>query len=130
VFGRFSTSVSFRGAFRFASAGDLDAAVSAIQDLIDGETDDVATDLELHRKGCELRVRVETQCARDEYLVYETLIETLGTFASSGEVIGEIDDTITTYGAIVEQPSRLGTIAASAMAWLPLVFADDLLVLA
>lgn len=104
--------------------------MSAIQDLIDGEPDDVATELELRRKGCELRVRVETRCARDEYLVYETLIETLATFAASGEVIGEIDDTITTYGAIVEQPSMIGKIAASAVAWLPIVLADDLLVLA
>lgn len=103
--GFFPTSVTFRGSFRYASASDLEAALAAIQALIDGEDDDLATELELRRKDAELRVRVDTTCARDEYLAYETLVETLAERAIAGEVVGEIDDTITTYsaGAIRDQ---------------------------
>ena len=114
------TSVSFRGSFRFADAEELDAALAPLQELIDSEDDDVATALVLRRRGCELRVMVETTCARDEYLAYETLIEALATFASSGEVTGEIDDTITTYAALVE--ASVAKVAV--MAWLPLLVAD------
>ena len=99
--GFFPTSVSFRGSFRYANTEDLETALAAIQELIDGEQDDVelVPALVLKRRDCELRIRVETTCARDHYLVYETLIETLAAQAIEGDVTGEIDDTITTYTA-------------------------------
>lgn len=113
--------MTFRGSFRFAEVGDLEAALAQLQALIDGEDDEIASALVLRRRGCELRVVVETICARDEYLAYEALIEALATFATAGEVTGEIDNTITTYAALVEQP----TVAKVAMmAWLPLLATD------
>ena len=126
--GFFPTSVVFRGSFRYADAAELERALDAIRELLDGEDDDIASDLELRRKHCELRVRVDTTCARDEYLAYETLVETLATFAIDGEVTGEIDDTITTYGV----PSTPAIAKAAGMlAWLPLLATDlDLWVLA
>jgi hypothetical protein len=127
--GFFPTSVTFRGGFRFANSDQLDAALAAIQELIDGEDDDLASELELKKKGCELRIRVETVCARDEYLAYETLIETLASFASGGDVVGEIDNTITTYAAAAgAEPSPMSK--AAALAWLPLVACEPLIDLA
>lgn len=118
--GFFPTEVTFRGGYRYATNADLEAALAAIQELIDGEDDDLASDLVLKKKDCELRVRVETTCARDEYLAYETLVETLASFAIGGEVHGEIDDTITTYGAT--KPTEVAkTAAVVTVAWLPLV---------
>ncbi len=134
--GYFPTSVTFRGEFRYANADQLERAVAAIQELIDGEQDDdLASDLKLSRRHCELRVRVATTCARDEYLAYETLIETLGSFAIAGEVTGEIDDTITTYSAPIQAPALHS--AQAALLWIPILaceslfeFAGDLAVLA
>ncbi len=120
--GFFPTSVTFRGSFRFSDQDELAAALAQVQELIDGEEDDVATALVLQRRGCELRVVVDTICARDEYLAYETLVEALATFACGGEVTGEIDDTITTYAALVE--SSVAKVAV--MAWLPLLATTDL----
>lgn len=117
--------MTFRGAYRFASAAELDAAIVAIEELIDAEPDDLVPALALHRRGVELRVTVDTVCARDSYLAYETLIETLATFASSGEVVGEIDDTLTTYAAVCEPPALVRGVA-SAFVWLPLVASDPL----
>lgn len=116
------TRVTFRGSFRFAELGELQAALVQLQELVDGEDDDLATALVLRRRGCELRVSVDTICARDEYLAYETLIETLATFASAGEVTGEIDNTITTYSALVE--GALSSRAKVAMMALPLLATD------
>lgn len=116
------TSVTFRGSFRFSGVDELEAALAALQQLIDGEDDELATALVLRRRGSELKVSVDTICARDEYLAYETLIETLATFACSGEVSGEIDDTITHYNAVVESP--LSKVVA--MAWIPLLTELDL----
>jgi hypothetical protein len=115
------TRVTFRGSFRFSDVGELEAALAQVQALIDGEDDDMAAALVLSRRGCELRVVVDTICAHDEYLAYETLIEALATFASAGEVTGEIDDTITQYAALVDQPS-IAKVAM--MAWLPLLAID------
>jgi hypothetical protein len=136
--GFFPTSVTFRGGFRYANTEQLDAALAAIQALIDGEDDDLASELELKRKGCELRVRVDTTCARDEYLAYETLIETLGSFAIEGEVVGEIDDTITTYGAgsAAASPRESADDApppiskAAGLVWIPLFACEPLIDLA
>lgn len=138
-FGFFPAKVEFRGSFRFANVDQLERALAAIQELIDGEDDDLASELMLRKKDCELRVRVDTTCARDEYLAYETLIETLGSFAIDGEVTGEIDDTITSYcaaGAAGEKPrgasapiehdeSALGAIAKS-MIWIPVIASETL----
>jgi hypothetical protein len=103
--GFFPTGVTFSGSYRYASAADLEASLAAIQELIDGEDDDLVPALELKRKGCELRIRVDTTCARDAYLAYETVIETLSTRAIDGEVTGEIDDTITHYPAGAAAPA-------------------------
>ena len=149
--GYFPTSVTFRGSYRFASIEQLDAALAAIQELIDGEDDDLAAELELKKKGCELRIRVDTTCARDEYLAYETLIETLASGAIDGEVVGEIDDTITSYSAAgaagagaaaatagtegsdsESDAPKVVAKAAAVVAWIPLVACDamfDLVVL-
>ena len=119
--GFFPTSVVFRGSFRYPDATELERALDAIQELLDGEDDDLASELELRRRDCELRVRVDTTCARDEYLAYETLVETLATFAIDGEVTGEIDDTITTYSS----PTAPAIAKAAGMiAWLPMLAAD------
>jgi hypothetical protein len=118
--GFFPTSVSFRGSFRYANTDDLETALAAIQELIDGEDDDLAPALELKRRDRELRVRVETTCARDHYLAYETLIEALASNAIDGDVTGEIDDTITTYSAskVVAQ--------VAALVWIPLLACEEL----
>ncbi len=132
--GFFPTKVEFRGSFRFANADDLERALAAIQELIDGEEDDLASELELWRKQCELRIRVDTTCVRDEYLAYETLIETLGTFAIAGEVTGEIDDTITTYAAGASAADfgtpNVAARAASVVVWIPVIAMDSILDLA
>ncbi|MBA3404462.1 MAG: hypothetical protein H0U13_07255 [Gemmatimonadaceae bacterium] len=133
--GFFPTSVTFRGGFRYATAEDLDAALAAIQALIDGEDEELAPDLELKKRACELRIRVDTTCARDQYLAYETLIETLASLAQDGEVVGEIDDTITSYGAGAVTSSNVdaASVAAKAIAivaWIPLVARDAMFDLA
>jgi hypothetical protein len=122
--GFFPTTVTFRGSFRYGSVEDLDAGLAEIQQLIDGEDEDLVPDLELRRRGCELRVRVDTTCARDSYLAYETLIEALASRACDGEVVGEIDDTITQYAA----PAKPLAKVAAIIAWLPLVTCESLLV--
>ncbi len=120
--------MTFRGSFRFSDQDELAAALAQVQELVDGE-DDVATALVLQRRGCELRVVVETICARDEYLGYETLIEALATFACGGEVIGEIDDTLTTYAAVVAQ-SAIPKVAMMALPLLANAFGDLSMVIA
>jgi hypothetical protein len=124
--GFFPTTVSFRGSYRYASSGDLERAITAVQELIDGEDDEIAPSLALKKKECELRVLVETTCARDEYLAYETLVETLASFAIAGEVHGEIDDTITTYNAEAKPVAK----AAALVAWIPIVACDSIVDLA
>jgi hypothetical protein len=98
VLGRLPTRMTFAGVLRYASVDALEAAIAAIEALLDGEDDDFAADLQLRRKELELRVRVDSECPRDWYLAYETLVETLAATAIAGEVLGEIDDTMTAYG--------------------------------
>jgi hypothetical protein len=109
------TRVTFRGSFRFSDVLELEAALAQLQELVDSEDADMAPALVLRRRGCELRVIVETICARDEYLAYETLIEGLATFASAGEVTGEIDNTITTYAPLVEPSISSAKVAMMAL---------------
>lgn len=111
------TSVTFGGGFRFASVDDLDAALAAIQSLIDDDDEDLVPDLRLQRRSTELRVRVSTTCARDTYLAYEAVIETLAELAIDGEVVGEIDDTLTTYAS----PSSPVFAKVAMLAWIPLL---------
>ena len=135
--GFFPTSVTFRGGFRYANDDELERAAAALQELVDGEEEDLASELKLWRKACELRVQVDTTCARDEYLAYETLIEALASFAIAGEVVGEIDNTITNYcaagaagtgaaGAAVHGESVAGAIA-KALIWIPILASESLL---
>ena len=92
-----ATRMTFAGVLRYASVSEVDAAVAAIEALLDGEDDDFAADLQLRRRELELRVRIDSERPHDWYLAYETLVETLAANAIAGEVIGEIDDTLTTY---------------------------------
>lgn len=127
MFAGFSpTRVTFRGSFRFAEVSELEAALAQLQELVDGEDDDLATALVLRRRDCELRVIVDTTCARDEYLAYETLVEALATFASTGEVTGEIDNTITTYAALGSSVGQPGSRAKVAIMALPLLATEVL----
>lgn len=98
--------MTFAGVFRYATASEIDAAITAVQELLDGEDDDFAGDLELRRRELALRIRVDTECPRDWYLAYETLIETLAANAIDGEVVGEIDDTLTAYAPRLSVPGK------------------------
>jgi hypothetical protein len=87
--------MTFAGVLHYASARDLEAAIAAIEELLEEEDDDF--DLGLRRRELALRVDVDVECRRDWYLAYETLIEALAAKAISGEIVGEIDETITAY---------------------------------
>jgi hypothetical protein len=103
AWGSLPARMTFAGTYRFASGSDLDTAIAAVEELLTGEDDETfAADLQLRRRTVEgqpeLRVRVDTECPRDWYLAYEALIEALAEHAIAGEVVGELDDTLTTYG--------------------------------
>lgn len=116
LLGMIPVRMTFAGSYRFATAEDLDAAIAGVEELLDGEDEAFVPDLELRRRGLELRVRVDAECPRDWYLAYETLIEALAATAVEGEVDGEIGDTITSYPATRPQ-ARMSAPAW----WLPLV---------
>ena len=88
--------MTFAGVLRYASVEDLDAAIAAVEALLEDEDD---FELPLRRRGLELRVELDIECPRDWYLAYEALIEALTAHAREGEISGEIDRTITSYGA-------------------------------
>ena len=96
-----STEMRFSGVYRYASVENLDVAITAVQALLDAEDEDFAGDFDtaLGRRGVELRIRLDTECLRDWYFAYETLIETLAAHAIAGEVEASIDDKVTTYPA-------------------------------
>jgi len=110
----FSTEMRFTGVYRYASVEDLDAAITAVQALLDAEDDGFAADFDtaLRRRGPELRIRLATTCA----YAYEALVETLAARAIDGEVESAIDDEVTTYRAAPERKR-----SAVGVWWLPLL---------
>ena len=97
AFGLWPSSMTFSGVYRYASTEDLDAAIAQVSELLDGEDDDELVDgfdTALRRRGLELKVDLTTQCPRDWYYAYETLVEVLSARAVEGVVESSVDNVI------------------------------------
>ena len=112
MLGLLAARVTFSGVYRYASAPDLEAAVAEVSELLDAEDDDVLAggfDRALRRRGIELRIALDTECPRDWYLAYESLVELLAARACSGAVDASLDDTARSYAAGAARTVRLAT---------------------
>jgi hypothetical protein len=126
-----TASMTFDGSYRFASPDDLDAAIEAVRELLESEEEELAGDFDtaLRRRGVELRIHIDTECPRDWYYAYATLVEMLAERAVAGTVEGRLEgsDHVESYVAAaashsltkmkrVQEPAPTWDSAAAAVA--------------
>ena len=84
-----SAAMTFKGVYRYAGTSELEAAIAAVRELVEGEDDDFPDLFEdggLRRKGLELKVDVDWSAPSDFYFAYETIVEALAERAIAGSV--------------------------------------------
>jgi hypothetical protein len=112
MLGLLPARMTFSGVYRYASAPELEAAVAEVSELLDAEDDEALAsgfDKALRRRGIELRIELDTECPRDWYLAYETLVELLAARATTGTVDGSLDEVVRSYPAGTVRAPRVGT---------------------
>lgn len=112
MLGLLPARMTFSGVYRYASASELEAAVAEVSELLDAEEDEALAggfDQALRRRGIELRIALDTECPRDWYFAYETLVELLAARACAGAVDGSLDGSAKSYPGGSARSARVGT---------------------
>ena len=80
--------MAFHGSYRFASTDELESTLTAVQEMLAEEADEIAGVFEhgLKRRGAELRVDIDTRQPSDWYYTLATFVEALAERAVSGAV--------------------------------------------
>ena len=90
-----SSGMTFKGVYRYADVGELEAALDEVQQYLAGlvEADDfsLSFDTEVKRGDLEITVDIDTSCPDDWRHIYESVIETLAEHAIDGKVEATIE---------------------------------------